>query len=99
MKQNRHHVLSLIKDNRTAIRHYGVKSLALFGSCVRGEQTDASDLDFVVEFEKKTFDACMGLKGFLENLFQCPVDLVIKEAIKPRLRQVILGEAINAEGL
>jgi len=76
-----------------------VRRLGLFGSCARGERTEASDLDFVVEFEKKSFDAYMDLKLFLEELFGCQVDLVISDAIKPRLRSVILGEAIHAAGL
>jgi predicted nucleotidyltransferase len=71
----------------------------LFGSCARGECKEVSDLDFVVEFEKKSFDAYMDLKLLLEELFDCNVDLVISDSIKPRLRSVILGEAIHAPGL
>jgi predicted nucleotidyltransferase len=70
--------------------------LGLFGSCARGEATEASDLDFVVELENETFDAYMDLKEFLEELFHCPVDLVLIDAIKPRLRETILGETIYA---
>jgi hypothetical protein len=55
-------------------------------------------LDFVVEFERKSFDAYMDLKFLLEDLFGCSVDLVLKEAIKPRLREAILGEAVHAPG-
>ena len=58
-----------------------------------------SDRDFVVEFDAKTFDACMDLKTFLEQLFGAQVDLVLKDAIKPRLRPKILVEAIHAPGL
>ena len=61
--------------------------------CLRG------DLDFVVELERKTFDAYMDLKLFLEDLFGCPVDLVLADAIKPRLRPTILREMIHAPGL
>ena len=91
--------LKTIEENRETIRKFGVRSLGLFGSAVRGEATDTSDLDFVVEFEKKTFDAYMDLKKFLEKLFGCKVDLVIKDAIKPRLREPILKETIYAQGL
>jgi predicted nucleotidyltransferase len=58
-----------------------------------------SDLDFVVEFEEKSFDAYMDLKAFLEQLFDVRVDLVLKDAIKPRLRERILGDALHAPGL
>ena len=58
-----------------------------------------SDLDFVVEFEQKSFDAYMDLKAYLEELLGRRVDLVVAEAIKPRLRDTILGEALHAPGL
>ena len=92
-------ILSTIEENRDAIRSYGVRRLGLFGSCARGEETGTSDLDFVVEFDKKTFDAYMDLKAFLEELFGRRVDLVLADAIKPRLRQYILEEAVYAPGL
>jgi hypothetical protein len=92
-------ILKIIEENRETIRGFGVRSLGLFGSAVRGEATASSDLDFVVEFEKKTFDAYMDLKKFLEELFRCKVDLVLKDGIKPRLREPILKETIYAQGL
>ena len=58
-----------------------------------------SDLDFVVQFEKKSFDGYMAVKEFLEALFGCRVDLVIEDAIKPRLREDIINEAVHATGL
>ena len=92
-------VLQQLEENRDKIRSFGVKRLGLFGSCARGEATQSSDLDFVVELEKKSFDAYMNLKDFLEELFGCKVDLVMKDAIKPRLREPILRETIYAQGL
>jgi predicted nucleotidyltransferase len=99
MIRNREEILKILEENRNIIRSYGVRRLGLFGSCARGECIEASDLDFVVEFERKSFDAYMDLKLFLEELFGCPVDLVISDTIKPRLRTTILGEAIHAPGL
>jgi len=96
MTRTREAVLQQLEDNRDIIRSFGVKRLGLFGSCARGEATQSSDLDFVVELEHETFDAYMNLKEFLEELFHCPVDLVLIDAIKPRLRETILGEAIYA---
>lgn len=96
MKRTREAVLKQLEDNRDKIRGFGVKRLGLFGSVARGEATEGSDLDFLVELENETFDAYMDLKEFLEELFHCPVDLVLIDAIKPRLRETILGEAIYA---
>lgn len=72
---------------------YGVKSLGVFGSFVREEATKHSDLDILVEFEgAPTFRTFMGLKFFLEDLFELQVDLVIQTDIKPQIREQILNE-------
>jgi predicted nucleotidyltransferase len=99
MTRGREEILTILQQNREAIRSYGVRRLGLFGSYARGEATKASDLDFVAEFETKSFDAYMNLKEFLEELFGCRVDLVLTDAIKPRLRATILEEAVHAPGL
>jgi predicted nucleotidyltransferase len=92
-------ILGLLKANEAHIKGFGVRSLGLFGSFAHGDNTESSDLDLVVEFEKKTFDAYMDLKLFLEGLFGRPVDLVLADAIKPRLRGPILEDAVHAPGL
>jgi len=99
MKRSRKEVLKVLEANRQALRNYGVKRLGLFGSVARGDDMAASDLDFVVQFDRNTFDSYMDAKAFLEDLFGCRVDLVIESTIKPRLRPVILQEAVHAEGL
>jgi uncharacterized protein len=95
---NREEILAVLEANKT-LKELGVRRLGLFGSHARGEATVTSDLDFIVELEYETFDAYMDLKEFLEELFNCSVDLVLIDAIKPRLREAILGEAIYAQGL
>jgi predicted nucleotidyltransferase len=97
--KNKQELFEILSANEAKIKSFGVRSLSLFGSCARGEETAASDLDFVVEFERKSFDAYMDLKFFLEDLFDRHVDLVLADGIKPRLRATILGEAIHAPGL
>src|SRR5438046_7705834 len=91
-------ILRMLGANEAKIKSFGVKRLSLFGSSVRGEETPHSDLDFIVEFEKKSFDAYMDLKLFLEELFHRPVDLVLADGIKPKLRAAILRDAIHAPG-
>ncbi len=93
---NAKEVVEKIKANRDSIKKYGVKRLGLFGSYSRGDANPKSDLDFVVEFEHKSFDAYMGLKQYLEELFNITVDLVLIDSIKPRLRSQILKEIVDA---
>ena len=98
MRNTAQEILNTIELHREAIKRFGVRRLGLFGSHARGEGKDASDLDFVVDFERKTFDNYMDLKDFLENLFKSPVDLVMVDAIKPRLKPIILNETLYAQG-
>lgn len=99
MQLTREQVLAKLTQERDNIRRFGVRSLGLFGSVARAENTSASDLDMLVEFDHKSFDAYMDLKEYLENLFDCPVDLVLADALKPRLREPILNETVHAPGL
>jgi len=99
MVRSREAILRVLHDNRDRIRGFGVRSLGLFGSAARNEATDTSDLDFLVDFDRKTFDNYMGLKELLESLFGCPVDLVIRSAVKPSLRQSILAGEVHIPGL
>jgi uncharacterized protein len=73
----------------TLCRRFGVRRLEVFGSAVRGEfRSEASDLDFLVEFELPNepgyADRYFGLLEGLESLFGRPVDLVVASAIKNR---------------
>ncbi|WP_342303807.1 nucleotidyltransferase family protein [Methanolobus sp. ZRKC5] len=91
--------LKLLKQHENVIKGwFGVKRIGLFGSFARGESLDKSDVDVLVEFAegKKTFDNFMELKFYLEELFGRDVDLVIETAIKPRLKNYIMREAVYA---
>jgi predicted nucleotidyltransferase len=91
----RDNVLRVLGAHRGDLKAFGVKTLALFGSVARGEASRGSDLDFLVEFESPaSFDHYMGLKLFLEDLFECQVDLVTRKALKPLLRPLVEEEAI-----
>jgi predicted nucleotidyltransferase len=97
---NRNQVLKIIGDHReTLTGNFGVKSLALFGSVVRDEATAASDVDLLIEFEGRP----VGLfhlsrtQHYLESILGVPrVDLVLRDGIKPALRDRILREAVYA---
>lgn len=92
-------ILDVLRGRRDELRRLGVRRLGLFGSAARGEATDASDLDFLVELDPKTFDAYMDVKEFLEQLFHRRIDLVLTGALKPQIRGRVLREALYAEGL
>ena len=95
----RSEILQGLSREKERLRALGVRRLSLFGSAARGEETSASDLDFLVEFDRKTFRNYMGLLRFLETVHGRRVDLVIREALKPALRDAVVREAIDVEGL
>ena len=74
----------------------GVQWLGLFGSFARDEARLDSDVDLVVELDRVSFDRFMDLKLRLEDLFDRRVDLVLRDSLKPRIRDRILREAIRA---
>lgn len=97
--KTRTEIFNLLEKNRTTIKNFGVKELGIFGSVARGEQTEKSDVDVLVELEKQTFSAYMDLLFFLEDLFESKVDLVMKDVIKPIIKEQILSETIYVKNL
>lgn len=88
-------MISLIRKHRPHLTLLGVKSLALFGSVARGEASPESDVDILVEFEgRATFDRFMDTKYYLEEVLGCRVDLVVPDAIKPRMKPSIMQDLV-----
>ena len=92
-------VFAALAGEKITLARLGVRRLALFGSAARNEAKPESDLDFVVDFDQKTFRNYMGLIDFLETLFGRKVDVVIRESIKPLIRETILRDARDVPGL
>jgi predicted nucleotidyltransferase len=74
---------------------YGVSSLALFGSYVRGEQRADSDLDVLVTFVRKPgLFRFIALENELSDLLGVKVDLVLRDALKPHIGKRVLKDAV-----
>lgn len=90
-------VINRIASIREELRErYTVTRIGVFGSVARGEDSPESDVDIIVELAQPTFDHYMDLKFRLEEVLQRPVDLVMMETLKPRLRPIIEQEAVYA---
>jgi uncharacterized protein len=87
-------LLSKLEENLPHLRQeYGVKSLGLFGSYLRGEQKSDSDVDILVDFEEPIgLLKFMDLELDLTELLGIKVDLVMKTALKPGIGKHILRE-------
>ncbi len=94
-------IKKILVENKEILKKYKVKSIALFGSYVRGEEKEGSDIDLLVEFERDAFgkdfdgytDNYENLKSFLENTFDKRVELLTIEMISPHIKPYVLKEA------
>ena len=96
---NLERIISILKEHKAELKEtYRVKEIGIFGSYVRGEYKEKSDLDILVEFDE---DAKIGLlrfvnlENYLSDLIGFKVDLVEKSALKPRIGENILREVIT----
>jgi uncharacterized protein len=77
------------------LRRNDVRRASFFGSIVRGEMTDQSDVDLLVEFEgRKSLLDLSGLKIELEDVLGRKVDVVTYRSLHPLLRERILAEQV-----
>ena len=90
----------ILKENNIQIRkRFGIKSIGIFGSRARGDNTEKSDLDILVEFEEEKelgLIEFMDIEDYLSELFGIKVDLVERSALKPRIGSVIMREVVYA---
>ena len=88
----RDEVLQFLADNQQTLRQdFRVKSLSLFGSVARDEATEASDVDFLVEFSEPTgLFGMFRLHDFLEQELGQKVDLGTPDSLKSSLRHHVL---------
>ena len=91
-------ILNKLKEIKPILQDkFYIKNLGLFGSYVRGENSDSSDMDILYEYdENKDFSlfTLIDLEDFLTNIFCIKVDLANKKSLKPDLRDNILNEVI-----
>ena len=88
-------ILEILRTHRGALTEMGVLTLALFGSAARGELRPDSDIDMLTELEPPyTFDRYIRVKFYLEDLLGRPVDLVMAETLKSRVRPFVEKEAV-----
>ncbi len=74
---------------------FGVKNIGIFGSVVRNEQKESSDIDILVEFDEvPDLITFVELQNHLSDLLGLKVDLVMKSALKPNIGKIILQETL-----
>lgn len=87
-------VKSLLISHKNQLARLGGKHFAVFGSVVRNEASELSDIDILVDFDSKHgLFGFADLKLYLEGVLKCRVDLVTRSALHPALKMRILNES------
>ncbi len=92
-------ILAKLRENEAALRERGVTHAALFGSRARGDNRPDSDTDIMIEIDSAVhitvFDYA-GLKEYIANLFDGPVDVVSRDSLKPYVGPAAAVDAVYA---
>jgi len=97
MKTDLHSLVNTLRRHRKDLKNrFGVEHISIFGSFVREEQTENSDVDILVSFKKTpTLLELIKLKEYLENLISLKVDLITEKGISPYVRPYIEREKVT----
>ena len=94
---SRDRAIQLLREHMDELRALGVESLSIFGSVARDEAGVESDVDVLMEHRPgiSLFDYA-GIQIRLAEILGRPVDLATPDALKPRIRDRVLSEAVRA---
>jgi len=97
MNKELERIITILQSLEEQIREeYKAKIRGVFGSYVRGEEKEGSDIDILVEFEEPvSLLGLVSLENHLSDLFSVKVDLVPKREIRPELKEKIIKEVVN----
>ena len=94
---NKDYILATIRTHKRELSKYGVQNIGLYGSYVREEQSEISDIDILIDFkpEKESFDNYMAVYDIIEKLFHNEkVEIVTMNGLSPYIGPRILKEVI-----
>ena len=98
MGKSLNEIKKILKEHKEELKEkYGINEIGIFGSYLRGEAKEESDLDILVEFKpdaKISLLEFVELENYLSDLLEVKVDLVERSALKPRIGKRILAEVI-----
>jgi len=97
---NSKQILNYLASNKDRFqKEFHLIRIGIFGSIARGEHSDESDIDLIVEFEEGTdnlYDLKQKLKSEIQSRFRMPVDICREKYIKSFFKTQILSETLYA---
>ena len=88
-------VIGILKKCRKKIeKEYAVERIGVFGSYAKGNQTESSDIDILVEFKDPTYDNLIDLAFYLEELYGKKIDLITVKGLSPYILPSVEKEVI-----
>lgn len=102
MVNSKEQLFHLLLSNKSKINDFGASRLGLFGSFIRNQQTESSDIDLLVEFQtgKKTYKNLVHLSYFLQDITNRKVQLVtwmgladfVKKEVEKEIEYVAIAD-------
>jgi uncharacterized protein len=92
-------ILTKIRAHKAKLNKLGVRNIGLFGSYVKGEQSDKSDIDILIDFEpdKENYSNFMAVYDLIERLFEDErIEIVTRNGLSPYIGPIILSEVVYA---
>ncbi|OGB87515.1 nucleotidyltransferase [candidate division WOR-1 bacterium RIFCSPLOWO2_02_FULL_46_20] len=84
--------MASLKKNKEVLKKHLVKRIGLFGSYVRGDENEKSDMDFLVEMSRPSYEHFFDLATYLENLFGKKIELITLKGMSPHIWPYIKKE-------
>jgi uncharacterized protein len=96
-KLSKQDIKKILKEHKDILNKYKVRTIGLFGSYVRDEQREDSDIDLLVEFDENTYNNFINLIFELEDIFKKEVTVVSEKDISPYILPYVLKEVEQIE--